>query len=120
MDNLGSHVAVEGDPEHSLTAMAPTSARAGRLRTPDAGSLRHPDPSSARVDGAVSVRKTARPMLEMRAGCERCATTLELDGTAVICSFECTYCEPCGAEMDDTCPNCGGELVARPRRAPST
>ena len=44
----------------------------------------------------------------MRAGCERCATSLAPDGDAVICSFECTFCGPCGTEMDGTCPNCGG------------
>lgn len=56
-------------------------------------------------------------MLEMRAACERCETELAPDAAARICSFECTFCPPCAGEMDDTCPNCGGELVARPRRA---
>jgi uncharacterized protein len=55
-------------------------------------------------------------MLEMRPECERCHTPLALDGEARICSFECTFCAPCAAEMTDRCPNCGGELVARPRR----
>jgi hypothetical protein len=59
-------------------------------------------------------------MLEMRAVCERCDTALgETDG-ARICSFECTFCPPCSDEMDGTCPNCSGELVARPRRAAKT
>jgi hypothetical protein len=58
-----------------------------------------------------------RPMLEMRSECERCATTLAADGPAVICSFECTFCVACGEAMSGLCPNCGGELVARPRRA---
>jgi hypothetical protein len=35
---------------------------------------------------------------------------------ARICSYECTFCAPCSDAMQDTCPNCGGELVARPRR----
>ena len=57
-------------------------------------------------------------MLEMRAACERCETTLPPDTPdARICSFECTFCAACGEAMDGTCPNCGGELVARPRRA---
>ncbi|MBU3717526.1 MAG: DUF1272 domain-containing protein [Actinobacteria bacterium] len=56
-------------------------------------------------------------MLEMRSLCERCETSLTDDGPALICSFECTFCEPCGRAMDHRCPNCGGELVARPRRA---
>ena len=33
-----------------------------------------------------------------------------------ICSFECTFCAACGDAMAHVCPNCGGELVARPRR----
>ncbi|MFI9544835.1 DUF1272 domain-containing protein [Streptomyces sp. NPDC052016] len=36
---------------------------------------------------------------------------------ALICSYECTFCPPCGEQMGSVCPNCGGELVARPRRA---
>jgi len=52
----------------------------------------------------------------MRASCERCGASLAHDAAAVICSFECTFCPACGAAMDQTCPNCGGELVARPRR----
>ena len=55
-------------------------------------------------------------MLEMRTTCERCNTTLTDAGDAVICSFECTYCTTCGTELTLRCPNCGGELVSRPRR----
>lgn len=55
--------------------------------------------------------------LEMRDKCERCAAVLPLDsGEARICSFECTFCARCGDEMNGRCPNCGGELVPRPRR----
>ena len=54
--------------------------------------------------------------LEMRENCERCGASLAADGEAVICSFECTFCAACGTEMDHVCPNCGGELVARPKR----
>jgi hypothetical protein len=54
--------------------------------------------------------------LEMRAVCERCGKALAADGDARICSFECTFCVACAASMDHVCPNCGGELVARPRR----
>jgi len=36
---------------------------------------------------------------------------------ALICSYECTWCESCAAELGHRCPNCGGELVARPTRA---
>jgi hypothetical protein len=54
--------------------------------------------------------------LEMRSECERCGTALAVDGEARICSFECTFCASCAEAMDDVCPNCGGELVPRPRR----
>jgi len=57
-------------------------------------------------------------MLEMRAQCEKCETPLAADtDQARICSFECTFCVSCASEMSDTCPNCGGELLPRPRRA---
>jgi uncharacterized protein len=54
--------------------------------------------------------------LEMRAVCERCGATLTADGPAWICSFECTFCLACTEAMKGVCPNCGGELVPRPRR----
>lgn len=56
-------------------------------------------------------------MLEMRPDCERCGVDLPADlSGAFICSFECTFCAPCAEEMDDICPNCGGELLDRPTR----
>jgi hypothetical protein len=55
--------------------------------------------------------------LEMRAECERCHGPLVPDGDACICSYECTFCPGCAAALDGRCPNCGGELVRRPRRA---
>jgi uncharacterized protein len=57
-------------------------------------------------------------MLEMRPGCECCDVDLPADTTdAFICSFECTYCRGCrDALPGNACPNCGGELVLRPRR----
>lgn len=54
--------------------------------------------------------------LEMRRRCEKCTTALQSDGEAYICSFECTFCPACAAALRNTCPNCGGELVSRPRR----
>jgi len=54
--------------------------------------------------------------LEMRTACERCGADLAHDGEAAICSYECTFCTPCASELERVCPNCGGELVARPRR----
>jgi hypothetical protein len=55
--------------------------------------------------------------LEMRDTCERCEASLNPDGEAWICSFECSFCAPCTEAMKAVCPNCGGELVRRPRRA---
>lgn len=54
--------------------------------------------------------------LEMLGSCERCGRSLSENGPASICSYECTFCEGCAADMGRVCPNCGGELVARPRR----
>ncbi|MEL6874096.1 MAG: DUF1272 domain-containing protein [Pseudomonadota bacterium] len=58
-------------------------------------------------------------MLEMRPDCESCGRDLPADkGGALICSFECTFCASCNEEKHQgTCPNCGGELVARPTRS---
>jgi hypothetical protein len=55
--------------------------------------------------------------LDLRPACERCGTALAPDGEARICSFECTFCGPCSDELAGVCPNCGGELVARPKRS---
>jgi hypothetical protein len=55
--------------------------------------------------------------LEMRASCERCGAALPHEADARICSYECTFCSPCSEAMGSICPNCGGELVHRPRRA---
>lgn len=56
-------------------------------------------------------------MLEMRESCERCQASLSADGPARICSHECTFCVDCASgPLGDVCPNCGGELVPRPRR----
>ncbi|AZP15926.1 DUF1272 domain-containing protein [Streptomyces aquilus] len=56
--------------------------------------------------------------LEMRDRCERCETAeLPPDAAARICVYECTYCVACSEAMQNICPNCGGELVPRPRPA---
>ena len=53
----------------------------------------------------------------MRPGCECCDRDLPPESSeALICTFECTFCAPCGDRMGRICPNCGGDLVARPRR----
>ena len=54
--------------------------------------------------------------LEMRGRCERCGERLAMRDAAFICSYECTFCPSCTEEVYGSCPNCGGELVARPRR----
>ncbi len=57
-------------------------------------------------------------MLSLRPGCECCDRDLPPDsGDAMICTSECTFCRDCARErLKGVCPNCGGELVARPRR----
>ncbi|HWB21567.1 MAG TPA: DUF1272 domain-containing protein [Gaiellaceae bacterium] len=54
--------------------------------------------------------------LELRAECERCGGATPPGGEAFICSFECTFCAACATALEHVCPNCGGELVRRPRR----
>jgi uncharacterized protein len=54
--------------------------------------------------------------LEMRTRCEKCQTSLGGENAAFICSYECTFCAHCATAMRQVCPNCGGELVRRPRR----
>jgi uncharacterized protein len=57
-------------------------------------------------------------MLQLRPSCECCDKDLPPESTeARICTFECTFCAGCADEkLNGICPNCGGELVARPRR----
>ena len=57
-------------------------------------------------------------MLEMRPNCECCDRDLPPDSpSAMICTFECTFCTDCAAErLGSVCPNCGGELTRRPLR----
>jgi len=55
--------------------------------------------------------------LEMKTWCEICGRDLAADSEAYVCSYECTYCEKCSANLKGVCPNCGGELNRRPRRA---
>jgi hypothetical protein len=57
--------------------------------------------------------------LEMRESCERCQAPLPKESEAArICSYECTFCSACTDAMGGRCPNCGGELLQRPRRLP--
>jgi len=54
--------------------------------------------------------------LAMKERCEKCGDPLTNMGEAFICTFECTYCAACTAKLENVCPNCGGELVRRPRK----
>ncbi|MES2412908.1 MAG: DUF1272 domain-containing protein [Pseudomonadota bacterium] len=57
-------------------------------------------------------------MLQLRPNCECCNRDLPPDSDqARICTFECTFCADCAsAKLKGICPNCSGELLARPRR----
>ncbi|MCA3178397.1 MAG: DUF1272 domain-containing protein [Burkholderiales bacterium] len=60
-------------------------------------------------------------MLQLRPSCECCDRDLPPDAEdARICSFECTFCSGCADDrLGGRCPNCGGELLRRPRRPAS-
>jgi len=56
-------------------------------------------------------------MLEIRPTCEHCNKTLPFDSKeAMICTFECTFCEDCVTLLNEICPNCGGGFEKRPIR----
>ncbi|RWO07719.1 MAG: DUF1272 domain-containing protein [Mesorhizobium sp.] len=57
-------------------------------------------------------------MLELRPNCECCDKDLPPEATdALICTFECTFCADCAANvLGGACPNCGGNFSARPIR----
>jgi hypothetical protein len=57
-------------------------------------------------------------MLILKPSCECCDVDLPPETPdARICSFECTFCVACAeGRLGGQCPNCGGELLRRPRR----
>ena len=57
-------------------------------------------------------------MLKLKPNCECCDRDLPPESAeARICTFECTFCAACAdGVFDGVCPNCGGNLVARPVR----
>ena len=57
-------------------------------------------------------------MLELRPSCEGCGKTLPANAPdAMICSYECTFCEVCALTLlRNVCPNCGGNFQPRPIR----
>lgn len=60
-------------------------------------------------------------MLELKPNCECCDMDLPPDAhDAVICTFECTFCEACASGvLGGLCPNCGGNFSPRPIRPAS-
>lgn len=66
--------------------------------------------------------KKLNHMLEIRPTCENCNKILANEsGDAMICSFECTFCEHCATNLlKNVCPNCGGGLERRPTRPSHT
>lgn len=67
----------------------------------------------------ILIRRPELSMLSLRPLCESCGRLLPADSAdARICSYECTFCASCSeGHLQGQCPNCGGELLARPRRA---
>jgi hypothetical protein len=57
-------------------------------------------------------------MLALRPNCECCDRDLPPESAeARICTFECTFCADCvDNRLGGICPNCGGDLAARPIR----
>lgn len=57
-------------------------------------------------------------MLIIKPACESCGRDLPPNSTeAVICSYECTFCERCADTLlHNICPNCGGGFEKRPIR----
>ncbi|MGB6892300.1 MAG: DUF1272 domain-containing protein [Xanthobacteraceae bacterium] len=47
----------------------------------------------------------------LKARCERCRRIFGAGDTRFMCSYQCTFCAECSAEMQRRCPNCGGELM---------
>ncbi len=60
-------------------------------------------------------------MLELRPNCECCNKDLPPESAeAMICTFECTFCQTCVDEkLQGVCPNCGGNFTQRPIRPAS-
>ena len=61
-------------------------------------------------------------MLELRPNCEGCDKDLPASSIeACICTYECTFCKSCVAEiLYNVCPNCGGGFAPRPIRPQTT
>lgn len=57
-------------------------------------------------------------MLKLHPACEHCNKQLPPNSTdAMICSYECTFCQSCvESVLYNVCPNCGGGFSLRPIR----
>lgn len=57
-------------------------------------------------------------MLVLKPNCECCDTDLPPESEqAMICTFECTFCQDCVEQvLGNACPNCGGGFAPRPIR----
>jgi uncharacterized protein len=105
MARRAGHPATDRRPERRLDRPLPSGAR--RL-PPELPPLTDPLPRELDWRGHMT--------LEMRGTCERCDGLVTADGRAYIYSYECTFCATCADTSRFECPNCGGELVPRPRR----
>jgi uncharacterized protein len=96
---------------------APRLLRASRLPAIGAATLIAFRSEWRPFSGAM-LDRGAHAVLKLRPNCECCNADLAADSPdARICTFECTFCAPCAeSRLKQTCPNCGGELVRRPRR----
>jgi uncharacterized protein len=52
-------------------------------------------------------------MTQVKEQCEKCGKALAPPAPAMCCSFQCTFCPDCAAQMKHVCPNCSGELTPR-------
>ena len=57
-------------------------------------------------------------MFQLRPNCECCNRDLPPEAkNAMICTFECTFCDDCvNNALKNVCPNCGGGFERRPIR----
>ncbi len=57
-------------------------------------------------------------MLILKPNCEMCDKDLPPTAPdAMICTYECTFCESCVTDrLHNVCPNCGGGFQRRPIR----
>jgi isovaleryl-CoA dehydrogenase len=117
VDGRRSHPGAGRQRLHQRVSDRPAVARCEALRN-RRGDVR--DPPDAHRPRAVQ-RDQIAMALALKPACEKCAAPLPADSAAArICSFECTFCATCAEAMRGRCPNCGGELVARPRRKSGT